>query len=98
MVRGGTARARVELRDVSQAGQASAPLAAVNLKALPLAPGARIPFVLWAPEAEPAHALSLRAQLDGEGSAEPAVYLTTQNCPVANTGHVEAVEVPLTKV
>ncbi len=96
---GAVGSVRVELRDVSQQDAPSLLLAAVDLDAVALAPGARIPFELRAPAAGVGRSLSLRVQVDAR--SQPGVrhaYLSTQSFPVPPAGDVGGLEVGLTRI
>lgn len=93
-----SAQVLVELRDVSRLDAPSVVLASTVLASVSVAPGARLPFELSAPEAAPSASLSLRAQLDVTVPGAPACYLSTVACPVAATGDVHGLALPLTRI
>ena len=92
----GSARVRIELRDVSNQDMASVLLAACDLDDVTLAPGAPIGFHLDAPEGS--GSLQMRVQANAiRPDGAPAVYLTTQSYPVAPAGDVHGLEIVLKK-
>ncbi len=87
-------RVVVELRDVSRMDQPSLLLARFERQGLPVGPSARVPFDFVAPEAHPANALGLRAQVDLHGGGG---YLSTAAAPVPPSGDATTLRVPVTR-
>lgn len=92
-------RVLVELRDVSWMDQPSRVLASTVLQQVTAGPRVRLPFDFEAPEGNPGDALSLRAQVELQGTARPGGcdYLTVASQPVAPRGDVQGLVVPLAR-
>jgi putative lipoprotein len=87
----------IEVRDVSLMDAPSTVVGEVRACDVPVEPGARIPFQVPAPDAEPGHSLAVRAHVSVDGTTAvtsgDAVSVTHIGLPP--TGDVEALEVPV---
>lgn len=78
----------VEVRDVSVADAPSAVVAAANLPAVNLEPGARLPFEVDVPEVDSTRSLSLRVHVNFQGaqSVKPGDLISTASYPIPANG------------
>lgn len=96
----GTARLRVEVRDVALADAPSVLLAARTYPGVQVRPGARLPFTVTVDDVPDGAVLSLRVHVDvsGDGAVAPGDLLSTQFHLIPTTGATAAFVVPLTAI
>jgi uncharacterized lipoprotein YbaY len=87
----------IEVRDVSLADAPSTVVGEVRTGDVPVEPGARIPFEVPAPDAEPGHSLAIRAHVSVDGTTAVAAgdAISVTHIGLPPTGDVDAVEVPV---
>lgn len=87
----------VEVRDVSIADAPSVTVASTELRNVSVGPGGLLNFELAVPEQDPGRSLSVRvhASRDGEASTERGDLVSTSSHPVATTGPIAAIRIPV---
>jgi hypothetical protein len=93
-------RATIELRDVSLQDAPSRVLVSKVINDVPVGPRERVRFALDAPILDKARALEMRVQID-MGTKQrhaPGDFLSTVATPVAPSGDVEGLVVPVSRL
>jgi uncharacterized lipoprotein YbaY len=99
-ISGVAVRATIELRDVSLQDAPSRVIVSKVINDVPVGPRERVRFALDAPVLDKSRALEVRVQVD-MGTTQrhaPGDFLSTVATPVAPTGDVEGLVVPVSRL
>ena len=90
----------VEVRDVSMLDAPSKVVAQIRYQAVPIEPGARIPFELDVPDAPPGGTLAVRAHLarDPGETVRRGDGLSTASLELPGSGSIVGLDVPVSLV